>query len=322
MKKKLISIVSPCLNEEENLSRQFERISQAISPYREKYDFEHIYTDNCSSDKSFEVLEKLAAINPTIKAIRFSNNIGYNRSIFMGLKYSKGDAVVLIQSDLQDPPEMIPDFIREWENGYDVVYGQIMDRDENYILKSSRELFYYLIDSFSEISVPRNAGDFRLMSRRSLDALMRYQEDDPYIRGAIARIGFKQLALPYNRFARTHGKSNFRLFYLLSYAINGFVSTTIAPIRIVSLLGVTFAVLGFVLTLLTVLAKFFIEDFAPPGYASIACLITFFSGLQLLGIGIIGEYLRKTYLQTLKRPLGFVEKSINFDTDSLNHFRD
>ena len=313
MQKKLISIVSPCYNEEENLPFQFERICKAIEPFLAKYDFEHIYTDNRSSDKTFEILQGFADKNPRVKAMRFSNNIGYNRSIFMGLKHAKGDAVILIQSDLQDPPELIPTFIKEWENGYDVVYGQITDREEGYFLKNGRKFFYYLIDSFSDVPVPRNAGDFRLTSRRVNEALMKYQEDDPYIRGAIARIGYKQIPIPYERFARTRGQSSFRPIYLLSYAINSFVSTTVAPIRLVSTLGLFFSLIGFILTGIIILFKIFFPAEAPRGFASIACLITFFSGLQLLGLGIIGEYLRKTYLQSLNRPLGFIDRSINLE---------
>jgi glycosyltransferase involved in cell wall biosynthesis len=311
--RKLISIVSPCYNEEENIPHQFDRVRKAIEPFQGKYDFEHIYTDNCSHDNTFEVLSQLAQAYKNVRIMRFSNNIGYNRAIFMGLKHSKGDAVILIQSDLQDPPEMIPQFIEGWEQGNDVVYGKILDRNEGFILKNLRKLFYYLIDAFSEVSVPRNAGDFRLTSRRVCNALLKYEEDDPYIRGAIARIGFKQLAVPYKRHARERGKSSFRIFFLFTYAINSFVSTTVAPIRFVSTVGLLFSLIGFFLTGLIITGKIFFPDQAPRGFASLASLITFFAGLQLLGIGIIGEYLRKTYLQTLNRPLGFIDSSSNLE---------
>jgi dolichol-phosphate mannosyltransferase len=311
--RKLISIVSPCYNEQENVRHQFEQVLAAIAPFRAHYDFEHIYTDNRSTDDTFVELEKLATAHPNVRVMRFSNNIGYNRAIFMGLKRAKGDAVVLIQSDLQDPPALIRTFIEEWERGHDVVYGQILDREEGRILKNLRRLFYYLIDAFADVDVPRNAGDFRLMSRRALAALLVHEEDDPYIRGTIARIGFNQKAIPYERKARTRGVSSFRFLVLLSYAINSFVSTTVAPIRIVSAMGLFFAMVGFLLTILIVLAKLFIPEFAPRGFASMTTLITFFSGLQLLGIGIVGEYLRKTYVQSLRRPLGFIDRSINLE---------
>ena len=316
LRKKLISIVSPCYNEEENIQIHLDRVIKSIEPLMDKYDFEHVYTDNRSTDKTFEILEAIASEKKNLRVIRFSNNIGYNRSIFMGLMHAKGDAVMLIQSDLQDPPELIPQFINEWESGHDVVYGKILDRDENYILKNMRRLFYYLIDAFAEVSVPRNAGDFRLMSRRSLDALLKHREDDPFSRVVIARIGFSQKAIPFERHARLRGQTNFRFFHLLNYAINSFVTTTVAPIRIVSALGLLFAVIGFLLTLAIVIAKLAYPEFAPRGLAATMSLITFFSGMQLLGIGIVGEYLRKTYLQSLNRPLGFIDRSVNLDEET------
>lgn len=314
MERKLISIVTPCYNEELNINDHFDRVRKTIAPYHSEYDFEHIYTDNCSKDKTFEVLSALADRYPNVKVMRFSNNIGANRAIFMGLRQAKGDAVVLIQADLQDPPEMIHNFIENWKTGYEVVYGKIMTRHEGIVLRNLRRFYYYLVDNFSDVPIPQNAGEFRLTSRRVLDALLTYEEDDPYVRGAIARIGFNQLAIPYERQARIKGKTSTNFIFLVGYAINGLVSTSVAPIRIVSISGIIFSSLGFLLTLLIILSKIFFPDQAPKGFTTIACLVTFFSGLQLLGIGIIGEYLRKTYLQVLNRPLGFVDKSRNLDT--------
>jgi len=229
----------------------------------------------------------------------------------MGLQHAKGEAIILIQADLQDPPEMIRQFIEYWKQGYEVVFGKILTREEGLLLSTFRRIYYYFIDNFSDVSIPQNAGEFRLTSRRVLDALLTYQEDDPYVRGAIARIGFKQKAIPYERAARKKGKTSTNFFFLIGYAINGLVSTSIAPIRIVSIAGILFASLGFLLTGLIILSKIFFPAESPKGFTMLACLITFFSGLQLLGIGIIGEYLRKTYLQVLNRPLGFIDQSKN-----------
>lgn len=317
MNRKLISIVTPCYNEELNVLEHFQQVSNVIDRYRNEFDFEHIYTDNCSQDKTFDVLAQIADSHPNVKVIRFSNNIGVNRAIFMGLKHSKGDAIVLIQADLQDPPELIAKFIDYWKEGYEVVYGKIQTRDEGLILRNFRKLYYYLIDSFSDVPIPRGAGEFRITSRRVLDALLSYQEDDLYIRGAIARIGFRQMPIPYERLARHKGESSTNFLRLVSYAINGFVSTSIAPIRLVSTLGIFFAFIGFLLTFLIILAKIFFPESAPRGFTTLATLITFFAGLQLLGIGIIGEYMRKTYLQVLGRPLGFIEKSKNLDNTEI-----
>ncbi len=310
---KLISIVTPCYNEELNVIDHFSAVNQIIEPLKSRYDFEHIYTDNCSSDKTFFKLIEIADLHKNVKVIRFSNNIGANRAIFMGLKKAKGDAVILIQADLQDPPSMIKQFIEGWEEGYEVVYGKIQGREEDLITRNLKKIYYYLIDSFSEVPIPKGAGEFRITSRRVLNALLSYQEDDLYIRGAIARIGFKQKSILYNRLARHKGESSNNLFRLISYAINGFVSTSVAPIRLVSTLGILFSSIGFLLTITIILAKIFFPEAAPRGFTTLAVLITFFSGLQLLGIGVIGEYMRKTYLQVLSRPLGFIEESRNLD---------
>jgi dolichol-phosphate mannosyltransferase len=313
MSRKLISIVTPCYNEELNVNDHFKQVTEVIAPYKSEFDFEHIYTDNCSQDKTWEKLSELAEKNPNVRIMRFSNNIGANRAIFMGLKSAKGDAVVLIQADLQDPPSMIKDFIDGWKSGYDVVYGKIQGREEGLLLRNLRRLYYYLIDSLSDVPIPQGAGEFRITSRRVLDALLAYHEDDLYIRGAIARIGFRQLPIYYQRQARHKGESSNNYLRLMSYAINGFVSTSVAPIRFVSIAGFTFASLGFILAIVIALVKIFFPDSAPRGITTIAVLVTFFGGLQLLGIGVIGEYLRKTYLQVLSRPLGFIEKSKNLD---------
>ena len=313
MNRKLISIVTPCYYEELNVIEHFQQVSKILDGYRNEFDFEHIYTDNASQDKTFDVLASIAGNRPNVKVIRFSNNIGLNRAIFMGLKHAKGDAVVLIQADLQDPPELIAEFIDCWKEGYEVVYGKIQTREEGFMLRNLRKLYYYLIDSFSDIPIPQGAGEFRITSRRVLNALLSYQEDDLYVRGAISRIGFKQKAIPYQRAARQRGKSNYNYLRLISFAINGLISTSVAPIRLVSTLGILFALVGFLLTFLVILAKIFIPEFAPQGFTSLAILITFFSGVQLLSIGIIGEYMSKTYLQVLGRPTGFIEKSINLD---------
>lgn len=316
MRKTLISIVTPCYNEELNVREHFERVSKAIDPYREEFDFEHIYTDNCSRDNTFGVLSEIAKDRPNVKVIRFSNNIGANRAIFMGLKQSRGDATILIQADLQDPPEMIKTFIDEWKAGYEVVYGKIQVRHEGFILRSLRRLYYYIVDNLSDVPIPQNAGEFRLTSRRVLDALLTYQEDDPYVRGAIARIGFKQKAILYERFGRKRGVTSTNFLFLISYAINGLVSTSVAPIRFVSAAGIFFSSVGFILTILIILSKVFLPSESPRGFTTLAVLVTFFGGLQLLGIGIIGEYLRKTYLQVLSRPLGFIDRTINVETRS------
>ncbi|MDD5657263.1 MAG: glycosyltransferase family 2 protein [Elusimicrobia bacterium] len=311
MKRKL-SIVTPCYNEEANVQRHFERVQAAIAPLRERYEFEHVYTDNCSTDRTFELLKGLAAGHPEVKVLRFSRNIGANRAIMMGLLHAAGEAAVLIQADLQDPPELIPEFVRGWEEGCDVVYGEIQGREEGLLMRYLRRLYYRAVAALSDVPVPRNAGEFRLTSRRVLDAMREYGDDDPYLRGIVAHIGFPQRAIPYRRARRAGGRSNYGLVALAGYAVNGLLSTTVVPIRAVIVLGLLVAALGFAMTVLLFASKFLFPGVAPRGVTMIATLVTFFAGAQLCAVGIIGEYVRKIYVQSLRLPRGFVQDRINF----------
>jgi len=310
--KPLISIVTPCFNEAANVKNHFSRVRSAIQAFKDNYDFEHIYTDNDSQDSTFDLLSDLAGQNSNVKIIRFSRNIGADKAIVFGLQHAKGDAVILIQADLQDPPELISEFIRGWEAGNDVVFGKITDRNEGVILKSLRRLYYRIISKLSDIPIPRSAGDFRLTSRRALDCLLEFREQDLYIRGAVAQVGFKQLPVAYVRQERAGGKSIVNFLYLIGYAFNGLLSTTVVPIRVVTLCGIAIALLGFVFTMILVVSKLLLPDAPPHGFTTLASLVTFFSGAQMLSMGIIGEYVRKTYIQSLNRPKGFIQEKVNF----------
>lgn len=310
-RKPLISIVTPCYQEEANVLVQYERVQKAIEPFKVKYDFEHIYTDNCSTDRTFELLTNLASSNPNVRAMRFSRNIGANRAIYQGLIHAKGDAIMLIQADLQDPPELIPDFIRKWEEGYDVAYGQILDREESWLMKQGRVLYYQLVSSLSEIQPPRNAGEFRIISKRVLDSIKLYSEDDIYLRGVVAHIGFKQIAIPYHRVARTRGKTSTNFLFLVGYGLNGLTSTSVAPLRAVTITGFFIAVVGFIVGFVTAVYKILYPEFIPHGITTLATLITFFAGVQILTLGIIGEYIRKIFMQSLRRPQGIIMDKVN-----------
>jgi len=311
--RKRISVVTPCYNEESNIRMQYQRVCDAIRPFMERYEFEHIYTDNDSNDRTFEALMQLAAENKSVKIIRFSRNIGANRAIFMGLRHAAGDAAILLQADLQDPPELVPDFIKGWEEGYDVVYGRITQRSEGVVSQSLRRFYYWVAAAFSDVAMPRDAGEFRLMSRRVLDAIQQYSEYDPYLRGIVAHIGFAQKPIPYRRAAREKGRSSMTLAGLCGYAINGILSTTGIPIRAVVVLGLFLSMIGLLLTAIIVISKVAMPGAAPHGFTTLASLLAFFSGAQLFAIGMIGEYVHKIYVQSLRMPLGFVRDMINFD---------
>jgi dolichol-phosphate mannosyltransferase len=310
--KKLLSIVTPCYNEEANVRAHFDRVRAALAPLKERYDFEHIYTDNASRDRTFELLSALAAETPNVRVLRFSRNIGANRAIIMGLNHAAGDAAILIQGDLQDPPELIPEFVKGWEEGFDVVYGQIQRREESSLMQLVRRLYYAVVAALSDVPPPVNAGEFRLTSRRVLDALKEYHEDDLYLRGAVAHVGFPQKAIPFERRKRQGGRSSIGLIGLIGYAMNGLLSTTVVPIRMVVVAGLALSAFGFVLTCGLVASKFLLPGAAPKGITMLATLVTFFAGAQLFAIGIIGEYVRKIYIQSLGLPRGFVRDRLNF----------
>jgi polyisoprenyl-phosphate glycosyltransferase len=311
--RKLISIVTPCYNEEGNVANHFQRVCAAIEPFREKYDFEHIYTDNCSQDQTFQLLTELGGRHKNVKAMRFSRNIGANRAIYMGLMQAKGDAAILIQADLQDPPEVIPDFIRGWEEGYDVVYGQIKSRREGFVTRNLRKTYYKIISRLADVTTPKNAGEFRLTSRRVLEAIRCYSEDDLYLRGAVAHIGYRQKAIIYDRAERVAGKSAAGAIHLIGYAMNGLISTsTVAPIRAVTLLGFLTSLVGFAFSAYVVLAKLLWPSEVPHGISLILAVVTTLAGIQMLSLGVIGEYIRKIYVQSLQRPPGFIQDKVNF----------
>ncbi len=312
--KKLISIVTPCYNEEANVRRHFDEVCAAIAPLRERYDFEHIYTDNVSRDRTFELLSKIAAEHKNVRVMRFSRNIGPNRAVAMGISQAKGDATIVIQADLQDPPELIPDFIKGWEEGYDVVYGSIIKREESALMQAVRRLYYKIIAALSDVPPPANAGDYRLVSRRVLDALKHYHEDDLYFRGAVSHVGYPQKPLPFVRRARAGGETSQGFIAYVAFSINAMLSGTgVAPIRAVVVAGLLIALLGFAGTAFLIVNKLVHPDSAPHGITTLGALITFFAGAQLLAIGVIGEYIRKIYVQSLNRPRGFIADRVNLE---------
>ncbi len=313
MPKKLISIVTPCFNEEGNVNQHFAEICAQLETFKDRYTFEHIYTDNCSQDQTFQRLCDLASQHPNVKILRFSRNIGAVRAIYQGLIHAQGEAAILIQADLQDPPSLIPVFIREWEAGNDVVYGQILKRDEGLIMRNLRRFYYKIVTTLAEVPPAQNAGEFRITSRRVLDAIGKYHEDDLYLRGIIAHIGFKQKAIPYERAPRLRGKSSTNLLFLISYAIHGLTSMSVVPLRLVSLVGLSASTLGFVYVAYIIVVKVFFPDKVPSGVATLASMITFFAGAQLLALGIVGEYIRKIYMQSLGRPQAFIQDQVGFE---------
>jgi dolichol-phosphate mannosyltransferase len=273
-----------------------------------QYEFELIFTDNHSSDKTFGEISRIASVDRRVRGYRFSKNFGFQRSIFTGYMKARGEAVIQIDADLQDPPELISEFITKWEQGYDVVYGVRRSRPEGWFIRTARKLFYKLIDALSEDSLPHGAGDFRLVSRRIVDLMKEVDDYHPYIRGLIASFGFDQVGIPYDRQVRASGASKFTLTRLLGLAVDGILVHSIIPLRIATIVGLAMALVMLIAAVVYATSRLFFDQEWPPGFATTTLLL--FLGVILNGLflGIIGEYLGRLYQQSKRRPLTIIEE--------------
>jgi polyisoprenyl-phosphate glycosyltransferase len=315
--RRLLSICVPTLNEESNVSVLYRRVCQVMEPLQARYRFEIIFTDNHSSDRTFEEIARLALGDPRVRAVRFSRNFGFQRSILANFCEARGDAAIQLDCDMQDPPELIPTFLSYWEDGYKVVYGIRRERpQEAKALFVARKMFYRLIDMLSEDELPRDAGDFRLVDRCILDELRRVRDQFPYLRGMIAAMGFRQIGIPYDREERARGASKFNLLRLVSLALDGVLHHSIIPLRIATLLGAVISALAVVGFLYYLILRVFLPTDWPAGFASTTLLILFSIGVNALFLGIIGEYIGRIFKNVKSAPLVIVEAVIDSRPDA------
>lgn len=312
--KPLISIIVPVFNEVDNIVPLYDRVTSVIAGLTDAYDFEIVITDNHSTDGSFQILENLAAGDLKVRVFRFSKNFGYQRSILTGYMKSRGDAVIQLDCDLQDPPEMIPEFLALFEKGHDVVYGIRRTRQEGPVINALRSAFYRLIDRLAEDQLPHHAGDFRLVSRRVVSALEETDDCQPYLRGMIAAIGFNQTGIPYDRAKRERGESKFSFAQLLSLALDGILYHSVVPLRVAILAALAMATITFIGIVIYFVGNLMYGQAWPAGFATTTILILFSITLNALFLGIIGEYLGRIYQQVKKRPASIIEKTLNDDS--------
>lgn len=309
--KRLISICIPVFNEEQNVEPLYDALMPVIDQVSDRYDFEILFTDNHSEDKTFELIQLLASRDRRVRALRFSRNFGFQRSIFTAYMNAAGDAAVQIDCDLQDPPSVILEFIRKWEEGYCVVYGVRASRKERWWMTTTRKLFYRIIDSLSEDDLPLDAGDFRLIDRCVLNELRKIDDYQPYLRGTIASLGFQQIGIPYDRSERQHGESKFSFRELIGLALDGILNHSVVPLRIATYLGLTISITTLLGTIGYIVGRLVLGKNWPPGFASVIILLLSSLSLNALFLGIIGEYLGRIYHQIKRRPLTIVEREIN-----------
>ena len=314
-KRKLISIITPCFNEADNVEDCCTAIRNLFAGELAAYDYEHIFSDNASTDATPDILRKLAGADKHVKVILNARNFGPFRSDFNGLLSASGDAVlVFFAADQQDPPEVIPEMVRRWEGGFEVVYGIRANREEGLVMRTTRRAYYRLVRRFAEIDIPSDAGEFQLVDRKIADELRKVEDYYPYIRGLIANCGFRRVGVPYTWKARRKGLSKNRLYHLLDQGLNGLISFTNVPMRLCLLAGMTISLFSTLAAVLNAAVNlFYFRRLAPPGIPTLIVAVFFFGGVQLFFLGVLGEYLSAIHGQVRRRPLVIERERMNFD---------
>jgi polyisoprenyl-phosphate glycosyltransferase len=309
-----ISIVTPCYNEERNVDECYAQVRALFEGPLKAYDYEHIFCDNSSADDTVGKVRAIASRDNRVKLIVNSRNFGAFANIFNGLTATRGDAVVvMLAADLQDPPAVMVDFVRLWEQGYEVIYGIRQLREEAWLLRTSRRIFYRLVNSFSPFFVPENVGEYQLIDRAVAEHVIKMDDHFPFVRGMIAYCGFKATGVPYTWTRRRHGVSSSTLVRLVEQGLNGIISFSNVPMRLVLAGGFVVAALSVLGTafLFTVSAIYY-RELAPPGVPLLMMMVTFFSGIFLFVLGFIGEYIVAIHSQVRKRPLVIERERMNF----------
>lgn len=283
---------------------------------RDKCDLEFVFSDNHSDDATWNMLTDLAARDDRVRAIRFSKNVGFQRSILANYLHTRGDAVMQIDADLQDPPEMLETFFELWQQGNQVIYGIRRKRPESWMLRNFRRLGYWVIDKISEHPIPRDVGDFRLVDRKVVDTIARMRTSSPYLRGMIAGIGFNQIGVAYDRDARVAGESKFNVSRLVRLGLTAVFNHSVVPLRAASFLGLVILAISIIGTIYYTMLRLFHPDL-PRGLASIHILVLFGIGLNSFFLGIIGEYLLRIYLVVRAEPIAIVQHTLNFSAQDI-----
>lgn len=300
----LITIIVPAFNEQEVLPTFHERLSKVLDSMA--LESQILYINDGSRDGTLEVLKILRAHDERVAILDLSRNFGKEIAMTAGLDHARGDAVIVIDADLQDPPELIPELVKQWRQGWDMVYAQRIERrGETLVKKMTAYWFYRLMQRVGRVRIPENVGDFRLLSRRAVDSLRQLREQHRFMKGLFAWIGYPQIGVPYHRDPRFAGRSTWDYWRLWNFALDGITSFTTTPLKWATYLGLVTAFFSFCYGALVILQKLLFGN-PVKGYPSLMVVILFLGGIQLIFLGIIGEYLGRMFDETKKRPLYFV----------------
>lgn len=302
-----LSIIIPMYNEEESLPYLYKRLVM-LGEKIDNYKLEFLFVNDGSKDKSLEIVKELRKNDKRVAYLNLSRNFGKEVAMGAAFDYVSGDAVVIIDADLQDPPELILEMIKYYEEGYDDVYAKRKSRKgESWLKKFTSKSFYSILERVSNVPIQKDTGDFRLLSRRAIEALKSFPEKQRYTKGMFSLIGFKKIAIEFDREPRVAGKTKWNYFKLVDLAIEGITSFTISPLRISTIMGIITAFISFIYAFF-ILIRTLIYGIDVPGYASLVCIVLLIGGIQLISLGIIGEYLGRIFIEVKNRPLYFVDE--------------
>ena len=310
-KKKLVTILVPAYNEQEVLHLLYDRLEKLMNE-NTNYDFEVLLVNDGSKDKTFEIMQELREKDKRFCYLNLSRNFGKETAMIAGLDYCKGDAVVIIDADLQDPPELIPEMIKYWEEGYDDVYAKRKSREgETWLKKFTSKMYYRVLQGFTRIEIQKDTGDFRLVDKKVVDVINSLPEHNKFLRGLFSWVGFEQYEYEYERKERYAGKTKYPLKKMLKLASDGIIGFSTKPIKVIGGFGITFVIVSIVILLYFILSKIFGWTNMVKGWTSIMFATTFVGGIVLLSLWIIGEYLVRIYDEAKQRPQYIIKKKIN-----------
>ncbi len=304
---KLVTILVPAYNEQEVLHMLYERLKN-IMDNLSSYRFEILLVNDGSKDNTLAVMKELRSMDNRICYLNLSRNFGKETAMIAGLDYAKGDCVIIIDADLQDPPELIPDMLKLWEEGYDDVYAKRKSRKgESFLKKFTSKMYYKMLQSVTNIEIQKDTGDFRLLDRRCVEALKSIRESQRYTKGLFSWIGYNKKEILFDRDPRAAGKTKWNYGKLINLSIDGLTSFTTTPLRFAAVMGILVSLAGFIY-MLAIIIKTIIYGIDVPGYSSTMVVILFLGGIQLIFLGVIGEYLGRTFNESKRRPIYFVER--------------
>lgn len=308
---KKVSVVIPMYYEEEVANECYNRLSGVLKKI-ENYEYEIIFVNDGSKDKTLEILEGIANKDKKVKVLSFSRNFGHQCAVTAGLQYVTGDAIVIIDADLQDPPELIPDMLKLWEEGNEVIYGKRKTREgESKFKLLTAKMFYNTLNALSDVEIPKDTGDFRLVDKKVVDVVNSMPEHNKFLRGLFSWVGFEQKAFEYERKERFAGKTKYPLKKMLKLASDGIIGFSTKPLKLVGGLGIFSIVLSFMILIYAILSFMFKWNNLTPGWTSIIVTVTFFCGTILISLWMIGEYMARIYDECKARPQYIIKKKIN-----------